>query len=66
MNEICPFLSTLGINKDISLVRCRSDCALNLGVDCALKILGVSALRNMRSSNEQSNKKLPAEQPEKD
>lgn len=65
MNNLCPLMSGKDVAGKLQLMRCRSDCALNLGVDCALKILGISALKNIRSANAPSNKEMLADTQEK-
>lgn len=66
MNNICPFMTTFDMNRNICFAPCRSDCALYLGVDCALKVIGVSALKKIRSANAKPNKKTIADKPKKE
>ncbi len=66
MYDICPLMSSRDTNGNVMLMRCRDDCKLNLGADCALKIIGIAALKDIRSANEDSNNSSIADKQEKE
>lgn len=51
MGDMCPLLSTTDEKGLLHTVQCKDSCSLNLGVGCAIKILGVSAWRSLHPEN---------------
>lgn len=47
MGDMCPLLSTTDEKGLLHTVHCKDNCSLNLGVECAIKVLGVSAWRSL-------------------
>lgn len=55
MDNMCPLLSATDEKGLLHTVQCKDSCSLNLGVGCAIKILGVYAWRNLHPESKSVN-----------
>ena len=65
MNSVCPFMTYTDADGNLRLMRCRSDCVLNLSVDCSIKLLGISALNKLHSQKQPTDSNQTANTPDK-